>query len=114
MRKPFPGYEKEYCDKVKSLDIMYYTPFEKLQGYMSGKSPKQIIEYFDRLERCTCGGEPKVKQIGGMGELDTIIICKTCGRSVRQSCYDRESYADPDCEELALRKWNRRVILSDF
>lgn len=106
MRKPSPGYEKEYCDKVKTLDIMYYTPFEELRGYMNGKSPKQIIKYFDRLEKCTCGGEPKVKQIEGMGELDTIITCKECGRSIHQSDYDRESGDDPGCEELALRKWN--------
>ena len=32
MRKPTPGYEKEYSEKAKTLDIMYYTPFEGLVG----------------------------------------------------------------------------------
>ena len=106
MRKPTPGYEKGYSEKAKTLDIMYYTPFEELKGYMNAKSPKQVVEYFERLEKCTCGGEPKVKQIEGMGELDTMIICKSCGRSINQSDYDRENSDDPGCEELALRKWN--------
>lgn len=95
MRKPTPGYEKEYSEKAKTLDIMYYTPFKELKGYMNAKSPKQVIEYFERLEKCTCGGEPKVKQIEGMGELDTMIICKSCGRSINQSDYDRESSDGP-------------------
>ncbi len=106
MRKPSPGYEKEYVDKVKTLDVMYYAPFEELQGYMNGKNPKEITQYFDRLERCTCGGQPKVKQVEGMGELDTIITCKACGRSIHQSEYDQENNDDPGCEELALQKWN--------
>lgn len=106
MLKTTHGYEKEYRKKIKELDVTYYTPFHKLKGHMNGKSPKDIIDYFERLEKCTCGGESKVKQIGGMGELGTIIICKQCGRSVRQSCYDRECSDDPGCEELALRKWN--------
>ncbi len=106
MRKITPGYEKEYVEKAEMLDIMYFTPFEELRGYMNGKSPKQVIEFFERIEKCTCGGEPTVKQIEGMGDLDTIIACKKCGRSVRQSCYDRESSDDPNCEELALEKWN--------
>ena len=106
MRKPTPGYEKKYSEKAKTLDVMYYTPFEELRGYMNGKSPKQVIEFFERLDKCTCGGEPKVKQIEGMGELDTMIVCKSCGRSINQSDYDRENSDDPGCEELALRKWN--------
>ncbi len=106
MRKPFSGYEPEYVEKVKLLDIMYITPFEEIKGHMNGKNPKEVIEYYERLKKCTCGGKPKVVQVEGMGELDTMIACKSCGRSISQSDYDREDDDDPGCEELALQKWN--------
>lgn len=114
MFKTTPGHEKEYRKKVKELDVTYYTPFHKIKGHMNGKSPKEIIDYFERLNKCTCGGEPKVMQIGGMGELDTHIICKQCGRGICQSIYDRESGDDPGCEELALRKWNEGMTQEEI
>ncbi len=104
--KPAPGYEKEYREKAKRLDVMLSGYGGKIKGYMSGKSPKEVVEYFERLKKCTCGGEPKVLQITGMGELDTIISCKSCKRSIIQSLYDRKDGNDLLCDELALQKWN--------
>lgn len=101
-----PGYEKEYVKKAKALDVTYVTIYETVRGHMNGKTPKEVIEYFGRLKKCTCGGEPMVKQFEGQGELDTSIKCKSCGRCIMQSDYDRESRDDPGCEELALQKWN--------
>lgn len=106
MHKPTPGYEKKYVDKAKSLDVEYCTPFEKLRGLMDGKSYKEVIDYFERIKPCTCGGSPRVREVSGMGDLDITISCKSCGRSVCQSIYDRESSSDPSCEEMALKKWN--------
>ncbi len=104
--KPAPGYEKEYREKAKKLDVMMAGYGGKIRGHMNGRSPKEVVEYFERLKKCTCGGEPKVLQITGMGELDTIISCKSCKRSVSQSNYDRKDGDDVGCDELALRKWN--------
>ncbi len=104
--KPSPGYEKEYCEKAKKLDVVMAGYGGKIRGHMNGRSPKEVVEYFRRLKRCTCGGEPKVLQITGMGELDTTISCKSCKRSVTQSNYDRKDGNDVGCDELALQKWN--------
>ncbi len=106
LNRPETGYEKEYRDKAESLDITYITPFEDTKGYLNGMSYKEIIEYFGRIDKCTCGGEPSVIQTEGMGELETTISCKSCDRYVSQSDYDREDANDVGCEELALRKWN--------
>ena len=114
MSEILPGYEPEYREKVKTLDVMYYTFCEEVQGHMAGKSHKEVIDYFERLKPCICGGAPKIAEIEGMGELDTIISCKSCDRSICQTMYDRENDDDPECDELALIKWNAGMLQEDI
>ncbi len=114
MAKSNPGYEKEYCEKVKKLDIWHAGIGGKVRGYLSGKTPKETIQFFERIKKCACGGEPKVLETEFMGDYDISIACKKCGRSLRLTMYDYDKEHDVSCDELCLQKWNAGVTQAEF
>lgn len=83
----------------------------KTRGLMSGKTPKQVIELYNRLNKCTCGGIPIVVEGEGMGDFSLTIKCKKCNRTVVKSMYAGRK---PDeYEEMCIDEWNKGLFYDE-
>jgi len=113
--RPCPGYEKEYREKVKALDVWSYSIGHKCKGILNGHSPKQIIEYYESIDKCICGyDKPKVIEIVGMGDFDITIKCPKCNRYITRSMYDHDVNKTFGWEELCVRDCNNGLSHGDI
>lgn len=111
--KPCPGYEKEYRQELKTLDVWSYSNGHKRKG-LNGHSPKDTIKFYKTIEKCVCGyDKPKVVETVGMGDFDITIICPKCDRYIRRSMYDYDVKEPLSWEYLCVRDWNAGINNED-
>lgn len=117
--KAAPGYEVEYCMEARRLPVYHYGS-SKAKGYLSGRSPKEVIGFYRTIKPCTCGGVPKVIETECMGDFDMSITCMKCGRRIYRNMYDPDVIDEFSAtkkgllwEEIAVRNWNNGLTEED-
>ncbi len=117
--KAAPGYEVEYCMEAIRLPVYHYGR-SKAKGYLNGRSPKEVIEFYRTINPCTCGGVPKVIETECMGDFDMRITCIKCGRMICKNMYDPDVIDEFGTtkkgllwEEIAVRNWNNGLTEED-
>lgn len=106
--------DEKYEKEAEKLEVYYMHLEEEIRGYMRDRSPKEVVDYFNRIKKCICGGMPKVISYEGMGEFDIIISCLSCDRYMLRNYYDYDIKEDTDLEELCLQDWNNGLSREDI
>ncbi len=100
------GNEEKYQIEAEKLEILSRGRGGILRGCLDGMSYKETIDYYRRINKCTCGGTPKVDEIEIMGDSEITISCQSCGRKLVFTMYDFDKENHLNWRENCLKKWN--------
>lgn len=108
INRPLPGYEPEYRMAAKKTEIYYQHALsdEKHRGMLNGKTAKEVVELYNSIKPCKCGGKPECLQLEGMGEFDFSIKCQSCGRVIWRNMYDQLPWEAEDEIDRCVADWN--------
>lgn len=119
--KPLPSFLKhEGLTEECELPAVYYHEWEDIACYLSGhKTLKEISEIYGRIKPCRCGGKVELHEYTGMGEMDYIINCRECTRTLSRGVYDSLDVSDKGSFNDALLKalindWNNNIEQCDI
>lgn len=114
--RPLPSFLKhEGLTEESDLPAVYYHEWEDIACYLSGyETLKEISEIYGQIKPCRCGGKVELHEYTGMGELDYIINCRECTRSLSRGVYDSLDVSDKDSFDDALlnaliNDWNNHI-----
>ena len=105
--------EREYKEKgIQVPEVYHHEMFEDLMGYLSGyHSTEAVSDLYNRINACSCGGKVELHGLAGMGEIDYIIQCKECTKTLSRGMYDSDdlNHGEDKILDALIEDWNNGI-----